>query len=188
MQNYESESLEVLNKRGYSKDEAVKIVAKDQAIRKTNRALFFIEDFRKNLTGFHVGQLFEMKHGYKSVDDAIQSVKHNGETYLVELKNGLEQEISNQVELFHFMFDLNKSVFKDAQWKINSVQGYLKGVKSFSVAFQNKDKSIDFLGVSVKDDVIKLQDRRKHVKKEDVKDTFNSGAELKEYLTKTKDS
>jgi hypothetical protein len=188
MQNYESESLEVLKKRGYSKEEAIKIVEKDQSIRKSNRSAFFIEGFKKNLVGFHVGQLFELKHGYNSVDEAIQSVKNNDETYVVELKNGLEQEVSNQVDLFRFMFDLNTTVFKDAQWKINAFQGSLGGLKSFSVAFQNKDKSVDFLAVSVKDGAIKLQDKRKNIKKEDIKDTFSSGAELKEYLTKTKAS
>lgn len=188
MQNYESESLETLKKRGYPKDEAIKIVEKDQSIRKGNRAIFFIEDFKKNLTGFHVSQLFEMKHGYKSIDDAIQSVTNTNENYRVELKNGLEQEVSNQVDLFRFLFDLSGSVFKDAQWQVNSFRGMLNGIKSLSVAFQNKDKSIEFLSISVKDDKIKLQDRRKNVKKDEVRETFTTGDELREYLTKTKAS
>jgi hypothetical protein len=188
MQNYESESLETLKKRGYPKEEAIKIVEKDQSIRRGNRAIFFIEGFKKNLTGFHVTQLFEMKHGYKSVDDAIESVTNTNETYLVELKNGLEQEVSNQVDLFRFMFDLNGAVFKDAQWQINSFRGALNGIKSVSVAFQNKDKSVEFVGITVKNDKLKLNDRRKNTKKDDVRDTFTTGAELREYLTKTKAS
>jgi len=188
MQNYESESLEVLKKRGYSKEEAIKIVEKDQSIRKSNRCVFFIDGFKENIVGFHVAQLFEMKHGYKSVVDAIESVTYNEGKFVVELKNGLEGVVNDQVDLFDFLFEPNSSIFKDAYCRITSRNGLLKGVKSFTIVLRNKDKTVEMLNIVIKDDEIKLQDRRKNIKPENVKDTFSSGAELKEYLTKTKAS
>lgn len=64
----------------------------------------------------------------------------------------------------------------------------LNGVNSFTVVLRQKDKTTEQLNIVIKDNVIKLQDRRKNIKPENVKDTFSSGAELKEYLNKTKAS
>lgn len=188
MQNYESESLEVLKKRGFSKEEAIKIVEKDQSIRKSNRSVFFMDGFKVNILGVHVAQLFEMKHGYKTVVDAVESVTYAEGKFVVELKNGLEGAVSNQVELFDFLFEPNSSIFKDAYFRITSRNGLLNGVNSFTVVLRQKDKTTEQLNIVIKDNVIKLQDRRKNIKPENVKDTFSSGAELKEYLNKTKAS
>ena len=188
MQNYESESLEVLKKRGFSKEEAIKIVEKDQSIRKSNRSVFFMDGFKVNLLGVHVAQLFEMKHGYKTIVDAVESVTYTEGKFVVELKNGLEGSVSNQVELFDFLFEPNSSIFKDAYFYMTSRNGLLNGVNSFTVVLRQKDKTTEHLNIVIKDNVIKLQDRRKNIKPENVKDTFSSGAELKEYLNKTKAS
>ena len=172
MQNYESESLETLKKRGYPKEEAIKIVEKDQSIRKSNRSVFFMDGFKMNLLGVHVAQLFEMKHGYKTVVDAVESVTYTEGKFVVALKNGLEGSVSNEVELFDFLFEPNSSIFKDAYFRITSRNGSLNGVNSFTVVLRQKDKTNEHLNIVIKDNVINLQDRRKTLNQKMLKILF----------------
>ena len=183
MQYYESESLESLKKRGYPKGEAIKIVENDKSVRQCNRVQFFLDGFKTSLDTVQVKDFFELNSGYVSLDDALSTVKYNdGDGYTIELKKGTKKEFTNQVELFRLLFDLNKSVLKADRYFISSSVDSIKDLNSFVAVYEIKNKPTELISISINEGLIKIDDRRKNIDKDVVKDSFNDLSELKRYL------
>lgn len=183
MQYYESESLESLNKRGYPKSEAIKIVENDKSVRQCNRVQFFIDEFKMSLDTVQIKGFFELNSGYLSLNDALSTVKYNdGDVYTIELKKGIKKEFTNQVELFRLLFDLNKSVLKADRYFISSSVDSIKDLNSFVAAYEIKNKPAELICISLNEGLIKIDDHRKNIDKDVAKDSFNDLSELKRYL------
>lgn len=185
MQNYEAESFWALKKKGYSKEDSVKIVDNDKKVRVANKEDFFLIKFKKGVNDFRVDELFTLKLGAKSIDDIVKSLKYNGdETFTVTLSDGKSGIVANERELFCLVYGLNSKIFPNAEYEMSMSGGFNNQSRSVFLKYPEGSTAPRNIEIVVKPNSIEIKNRLQ----KGVKATFKDVADLNKYLVANKAS